>query len=77
MPHKSSPDDYGGKHSRGLAEREDAKANGPNGEAIKDQRRRIVRQSFALEDHNYSSGDLHSTSNGERCDGIGRRNDSA
>jgi hypothetical protein len=74
MPPYNFTSDYCCKHSGSLAEREDAKANGPDGEAIKDKRSGIVRQSLTFEDNKYSPGDLHPASNRERCDRVRRGN---
>ena len=59
------------------AEREHADGDGSYGEAIEDERGRIVRQRLAFEDDDEPAGELHSAGNGKGGDGIRRRNDGA
>ncbi len=77
MPHKNLASNDGGKDSGSFSKREEAYGDGSDGEAIKDERGRIVRQSLAFEDDEEPAGELHPAGNRKGGNGVRRRHDSA
>ena len=77
----NSPDDLPcndrHKAAGGRDERERSRAHRHDREAIKDERRCVVRQSLAFEDDEEAPWKLHSPGDRQRRDGVGRRNDGA
>ena len=76
-PQRISPDDNKNEHSRGLAEREGAGADGGDRKSKKDERGGVVGEAFALENDENAPRKLHSARNRERRHGVGRRNNGA
>ena len=77
----NSPDDLPcndrHKAAGGRDKRERSRAHRHDREAIKDERRCVVRQSLAFEDDEEAPWKLHSPGDRQRRDGVGRRNDGA
>ena len=70
-------DEDGGECSGRFDRGEDPEAHGSDGEAIEDERGRIVSERFAFEHDEDAARDLHSARDGERGDGVGRGDDGA
>ena len=70
-------DEDGGERSGRFAEREHPEAHRGDGEAIEDERGRIVGERLAFEHDEDAARDLHAARDGERGDGIGRGDDGA
>ena len=77
----NSPDDLPcndrHKAAGGRDERERSRAHRHDREAIKDERRRVVRQSLALENDEQAPRKLHALRDRQRRHRVGRRNDGA
>ena len=76
-PHDLARDDGGERSRRPRSNENDAGAHRRDREAVEDERGRVVRQSFALENDEEAPRKLHAPRDRQRRDRVGRRHNGA